>query len=111
MNEKMRHVKEDTRNESKTIQELIENVKNTKYKWNCSIELQLDQYYAWQCEFCGKLLTRNYPKIEHENTFQKPSIHIFCSKACRNKWVFLLQKIHQSESIPNYIHKVEINEK
>ena len=107
----MRNVKEDTRNESKTIQELIENVKNTKYHWNNCIERELNQYYPYQCEFCGKLLTRYYPKVEHENTLQEKKIHIFCSKACRNQWVFLLQKIQDSENFPNYIYEGEINEK
>ena len=105
---------------NKTISELIENVKNTKCESNLTgnilgnktiLQEELNQYYPYQCEFCGKLLTRYYPKIKHENITQKLITHVFCSKACRNQWVFLLQKIQISETIPNYIHEVEINEK
>ena len=51
------------------------------------------------CEFCGKplkLYQRNYDrphKFVFINIAQKPSNHYFCSKKCKNDWIFNSSKI------------------
>lgn len=89
---------------NKTIQELITEIKNSKTRFDELIEVG---YYFSRCEFCGKFLTRYAPNVTHVNITQNPQTHYFCSYECKLNWVFLFQKIVNSEEIPIEIIEVK----
>ncbi len=45
----------------------------------------------FDCEYCGRQLHGKRLK-RHINICQKTTIHIFCSKECKNRWCFDTQK-------------------
>ena len=42
------------------------------------------------CDYCGKMMNKS--NIKHTNICQNKPNHIFCSKTCKNKWCFDIQK-------------------
>jgi len=45
----------------------------------------------FECEYCGKQKLGRRLK-RHINICQTKTVHIFCSKDCKNKWCFDTQK-------------------
>ena len=39
------------------------------------------------CEICEKIITRKRQRL-HINICQTPTIHVFCSKICKDRWCF-----------------------
>ena len=66
-------------------------VTNTNFtKKESSKTTSLNRIY-FNCEYCGKQKLGRRLK-RHINICQTTSIHIFCSKDCKNKWCFDTQK-------------------
>ncbi|MFX1273967.1 MAG: hypothetical protein ACFFAT_02885 [Promethearchaeota archaeon] len=42
------------------------------------------------CEKCGRTMSRT--RVRHINICQKITTHVFCSKECKDSWVFEIQK-------------------
>lgn len=46
------------------------------------------RYYPYICYSCEEPIPFFTPKIKHCNITQNPSTKFFCSKSCRDRWVF-----------------------
>ena len=61
------------------------------------------RYYPHTCYNCGKDIPYFNPKIRHVNIAQDPSVKLFCSKECRNKWIFSAGRINNNPALYDLI--------
>ena len=85
--------------EAKKMRGLVNKALEAPYKLYDPLIKKALRYYPYTCYNCRKPIPYFNPKIRHTNTAQDPSVKFFCSKECRNKWIYSAGRINNNPAL------------
>ena len=100
--------------EAKEMMELVKKAIEAPYRpYDCTkitdpLLIQALRYYPHVCSNCRGAIPFFNPKIRHTNIAQDPPVKFFCSKECRDKWIYSARRINNNPALIDLPTKIVI---